>query len=238
MKVIVSPDVNQLFPDLRIAILTATQMNNHGNDPRLDRLKEEAARKVSDAHTYASLGELVEIGAWRDAYRAFGVSPKDSRPTAEAFLRRMVKGEPFPTISKAVDSYLLVETEYFLPVGGYDLEKIQGEIVLRRSPGAEIFEPIGGHSEELTRPGEVVYADDARILTRKWNFRDCEHAKITEETTAIALFTEAPFANVSTGRLRASVSRMAELITRFCGGYAATSLLDVSASGMAELPLH
>lgn len=236
VKFIVSTEVAELFPDLRIAILTVRQMDNHGEDSELQQLKEQAALKIYNEHTYETLSKLAQIEAWRDAYRAFGVNPKNSRPTAEAFLRRLTKGESFPTISKAVDSYLLVETEYFLPVGGYDLEKLQGDIVLRRSPGAESFVPIGGVAEELTRPGEVVYTDDTRVLTRKWNFKDCDNSKITESSTSIVLFTEAPFANLSTESLQSSVSRMAELITNSCGGYSTTSFLDVSTSRTIELP--
>jgi DNA/RNA-binding domain of Phe-tRNA-synthetase-like protein len=128
------------------------------------------------------LGQLPEIEAWRQAYRTFGVKPRDSRPTAEAFLRRLIKGADFPTISKAVDAYLLVETDYYLPVGGYDLDTITGDIRLRFSGGDEPFIPLGAKLDENTKPGEVVYADDRRILTRKWNYRDCDHCKITDQS--------------------------------------------------------
>jgi DNA/RNA-binding domain of Phe-tRNA-synthetase-like protein len=61
------------------------------------------------------------IRAWREAYQAFKVNPKKFKPSAEALLRRVVKGSPVPWISKAVNAYLLAELSYLLPVGGYDL---------------------------------------------------------------------------------------------------------------------
>ncbi|WP_405180050.1 phenylalanine--tRNA ligase beta subunit-related protein [Nocardia sp. NBC_01377] len=230
MKLIVSDEIKRKFTDLRIAILVASNIDNRGIDENLQSLKRIAADKMFTDYSYERLNELNEIEAWRNAYRAFGVKPKDSRPTAEAFLRRLIKGETFPTISKAVDSYLLVETEYYLPVGGYDLSKISGDVHLRFSDGDERFQPIGSSAEEATRPGEVIYADDERVLTRKWNFRDCDFCKVTDSSTSIALFTEAPSADIDTLILEKSIARMAELITTFCGGTARTFMLDTSES--------
>jgi len=236
VRLTVSDEIRKTFPELRIGVLVARHLDNTGTDDRLDELKRVAADRIPREFTYETLGELPEITAWREAYRTFGVKPKDSRPTAEAFLRRLVKGEEFPTISKAVDSYLLVETEYHLPVGGYDLATITRDICLRVSPGDEAFQPIGTGAEEVTRSGEVVYADDARVLTRKWNFRDCDHCKIAETSTDIVLFTEAPFTTVGTDRLRASIDLMAEHIERFCGAEVTAELFDCARAGEFPLP--
>jgi DNA/RNA-binding domain of Phe-tRNA-synthetase-like protein len=235
MKLIVSDEIQGTFPHLRIAILVGRGIDNRGTDSGLQELKLAAADRVYREFTYDHLNELAEIQAWREAYRTFGVKPKDSRPTAEAFLRRLIKGDGFPTISKAVDSYLLTETEYYLPVGGYDLSTITGDIRLRFSEGDEIFTPIGANSSEVTRAGEVVYSDDARILTRKWNYRDCDHCKITEQSRDIALFAEAPFDTISTTSLDDSIHRMAELVEKHCGGNVHTMLLDASKD--LEIPL-
>ncbi|MFI9847175.1 B3/4 domain-containing protein [Nonomuraea sp. NPDC051941] len=228
MRLIISEDIRKSFPDLRIALLVARDIDNTGLDPELQEQKRSAASRMYENFTYDTLNARTEIEAWREAYRAFGVKPRDSRPTAEAFLRRLVKGDDFPTISKAVDSYLLVETQYFLPVGGYDLSEITGDIVLRFSSGGEPFVPIGAAAEEMTKPGEVIYADDARVLTRKWNFRDCDTCKITDASTTIGLFTEAPFASVQTKALTDSIQQMADYIQKYCGGTVKTAFLDTS----------
>lgn len=215
----VSDQVRDSFPELRLAILLAIGINNEGAHPQLEEKKEAAARRFHDEWTNEALTEQPEIQAWRSAYREFGVKYKSSRPTAEAFLRRLIKGEDFPTISKAVDSYLLTETEYFLPVGGYDLDTLTGDVVLRTSAGGEQFTPLGSpEATEVTRVDEVVYADNARILTRKWNFRDCDHCKITPSSTNIVLVTEAPFETVTTDHLDSSIKHMAQTVKDHCGG--------------------
>ena len=228
MKLTVSDGVAQRFPNLRIAVLVARHIDNEGVDFKLDALKKMAARALYHEWTSERLAELPEIKVWRNAYRSFGVKPKTSRPTAEAFLRRLIKGEPFPTISKVVDSYLLAETKFYLPVGGYDLDTISGDIILRFSRGAEPFTPIGSDDSEVTQPGEVVYADATRILTRKWNFRDCDTSKVTESSTNVALFTEAPFSSIVTSRLTQSIDSIACSIREYCGGTTTRMLLDCS----------
>jgi DNA/RNA-binding domain of Phe-tRNA-synthetase-like protein len=182
VKLFVAEEISKTFPALRIAALVARGIDNEGTNSELQQLKHAAAVRMFNEFDNDRLGQLPEIEAWRQAYRTFGVKPRDSRPTAEAFLRRLIKGADFPTISKAVDAYLLVETDYYLPVGGYDLDTITGDIRLRFSGGDEPFIPLGAKLDENTKPGEVVYADDRRILTRKWNYRDCDHCKITDQS--------------------------------------------------------
>lgn len=222
----VDDQVRERFPDLRLATLVATGIDNSGSDPELDQKKKSAAKQFREEWSNEKLTERPEIQAWREAYRNFGVKYKSSRPTAEAFLRRLIKGDEFPTISKAVDSYLLTETEYFLPVGGYDLDSLAGDVVLRISQGNEPFIPIGGGEEEVTRVGEVVYSDDDRVLTRKWNFRDCDHCKITPESNNIVLVTEAPSESVSTDHLSASIDHMARTIAEHCAGEVSTQVVE------------
>ncbi|WP_342375550.1 phenylalanine--tRNA ligase beta subunit-related protein [Myxococcus stipitatus] len=176
------------------------------------------------------------IAAWQEAYQRFGVNPKKARPSAEALLRRVVNGNPVPWINKAVNAYLFAELFYLLPVGGYTLGRLQGDLQLRLSPGDEPFTPIGGTEVEQTSAGEVVYADDARVLTRRWNFRDCDHAKVEADSRDIILFVEAPSAAVTTEDLKGLVSLIGEKIQQHCGGRTTLGLLDVREARAVQLP--
>jgi lysyl-tRNA synthetase class 2 len=75
-------------------------------------------------------------------------------------------------------------------MGGFDLDKIEGDIELRLSTGNEKFLPLGASELEYTYDGEVVYADKVRILTRRWNYRDCDETKITLSTVNLILFID------------------------------------------------
>jgi DNA/RNA-binding domain of Phe-tRNA-synthetase-like protein len=165
------------------------------------------------------LNEHPYIMAWRETYRRFGAKPKDHRPTAEALLRRVVRGEDLPTISTIVDLYLAGETEYYLPIGGYDRAHIVGDITLRFSPGNEPFVPIGAsQATETTFAGEVVYSDAEKVLTRRWNYRDCDAAKITAASQNIVLLCEAAMPEIPTDHVQCCAETLAANLERFCGG--------------------
>ena len=229
MQLVVSPEILEVFPALRIGILIAEDIDNAGQNDDLERLKVEKADEFRMQYTSHTLLDNPYIAAWRDTYRRFGTNPKKNKPTAEALLRRIVRGHDIPTISKAVDLYLVVETQFYLPIGGYDLDKIVGDIHLRFSPGGEDFMPLGATQvEEQTSSGEVVYADDVQILTRKWNYRDCDLCKITSESTRIALFTEAALDTIPTEHLAKSLELLEGYMLRFCGGSVRTILADAN----------
>jgi DNA/RNA-binding domain of Phe-tRNA-synthetase-like protein len=227
VKLIIAQDVLDMFPDLRIGIVAGRNVNNTGSNADLENIKQVEGARVRQNLTNDSLAQLPQITAWRETYRRFGSKPNSFRPTAEALLRRIIRGEDIPTISTAVDAYLAVEAEFYLPIGGYDLAHIVGDITLRLSPGEEPFTPIGGgEAEEKTYAGEVVYADAEKILTRRWNYRDCDAAKITQASQDIALFCEATLPDITIDQLRDCTGRLGGYLQRFCGGSISSQLIE------------
>jgi DNA/RNA-binding domain of Phe-tRNA-synthetase-like protein len=215
----ISKDIASAYPDLKIAVLIGMHLKVNLMNEELEMLKRKTEAEIRNKFTPETLVEHPFIAAWRDTYRSFGVKPKKYNPAAEALVRRILHGEPLPTINTLVDSYLLTEAEYFLPIGGYDLDKINDNIYLRFSPGGEKFVPLGRPQEiEETNPQEIVYSDDAKILTRKWNFKDCDQTKITLETSKVALFIEAADKRIPIEALESAIKRLQQLISTYCGG--------------------
>jgi DNA/RNA-binding domain of Phe-tRNA-synthetase-like protein len=98
----------------------------------------------------ARAGELREIYAGRPPgaipvleearrlYRAAGVDPTRTRPSSEALLRRALKEQPLPSVNNAVDCVNLASLDFLLPIGLYDLDRVQGDAVVRLGrPGEE-----------------------------------------------------------------------------------------------------
>jgi len=236
MKLIIADDIVDMFPELRIGIVIARGVNNFGYSDEIETLKQATAEAVRRIFSSETLSQHPYIAAWRETYRRFGTNPKKYRPTAEALLRRILRGEGIPTISKVVDLYLVVEAEFYLPIGGYDLDKITGDIILRLSPGGECFIPLGmPQVEERTYPGEVVYSDANKVLTRRWNYRDCDFAKITNESRNVALFCEAALSDIPTAHLARCVQQLAVYLQRFCNGSIVTHLVEARLTREQEL---
>ena len=95
------------------------------------------------------------------------------------------------SISPLVDLYNAVSLRHLLPCGGEDLDAVRGDVRLTLAAGGESFVPLGSADELPPAPGEVVYADDAGIICRAWNWREAERTKLTPETTRAVLVIEA-----------------------------------------------
>jgi len=225
----ITDEIFSQYPDLRVGVVVGHGLDIRPGHPLLPEHIERLRRSLSERVGDRPLSEFPNIAAWRETYRSFGVNPRKFTPTAEALLSRLLKNKPFPNINTAVDAYLLVEMETMLPIGGYDLRKLSGDVTLRRSPGGEAFEPLGsGGAVETTTGNEMVYADHLRVLTRNWNYRDAETTKISEETTDIVLACEAALGAIDTVDIEATVKGIVAYESMFCGGRYRTWILDSS----------
>ncbi len=72
-----------------------------------------------------------EIGAVRAMYKRVGLDPTKTRPSSEALLRRVRKGDALPRINSMVDVCNWCSLEFQLPYGLYDAAKIEGDVQLR-----------------------------------------------------------------------------------------------------------
>jgi len=74
----------------------------------------------------------------RALYKSFGVDPSRHRPSSEALLRRVLKGQSLYQISNVVDTCNLASLSFLLPIGMYDTGKLKGDVTLRvGEPGEE-----------------------------------------------------------------------------------------------------
>ncbi len=223
----ISEEISNNFPELRLGIIRAMDLVNSSYNEELESLIRDAENKIRTNLSNELLSNHHHILTWRIAYKNFGANPKKYIPTCEAIVRRVLKGEKIPAINTIVNCYILAELEYLLPCGGYDIDKLEGNVNLRHSVGNEGFIPIGFKEIELTKPGEIIYCDNKRILTRKWNYRDSDVSKITIDTKNIILISEAPYKDIKTEILEMFLIRLSCLIKNFCGGTIEYNIISV-----------
>jgi DNA/RNA-binding domain of Phe-tRNA-synthetase-like protein len=97
------------------------------------------------------------VTAVRTMYKRVGIDPTKTRPSSEALLRRVRKGLPLPRVNSAVDvcNWCSVETQ--LPYGLYDLDRIDGGVVLRLGTAGEEY---GGIRKDVVHlEGRLTLAD-------------------------------------------------------------------------------
>jgi DNA/RNA-binding domain of Phe-tRNA-synthetase-like protein len=208
--------VCQAFPELMVAAVVAEGVRAEGPREETERLLTglEAAAAGGGWAPLAESDPL--LASWQAAYRAFGTNPRRFRPSVDALCRRLAKSGRLPRINPAVDAYNAVSVLHAVPVGAFDLASVRGDIRLRFAVEGDAFSPLGEPAAvEETRPGEVVYVDDAAecaVLTRHWNHRDSDRTKVTPASRDVVFLLEAVAADPGHKTVAQAVERLAALL--------------------------
>jgi DNA/RNA-binding domain of Phe-tRNA-synthetase-like protein len=122
--------------------------------------REDFELEVARATQAARSKDAADVGRARALYRRFGTDPTRIRPSSEALLRRLKKGDPFPRVNSLVDVANAMSVQLQVPVGLYDLEKVSGEeLVVRLGTAGESYAGIG--KERVNVAGRICIADAA-----------------------------------------------------------------------------
>jgi len=114
--------------------------------------REDFELEVKRATQAVKSGELASLARARELYRRFGTDPTRVRPSSEALMRRIKKGEPMPRINSLVDVANAMSVQLQVPVGLYDLGKVKGdELVIRLGRDGESYEGIGKEKVNVAR---------------------------------------------------------------------------------------
>jgi len=130
----VDPDVAAI---VRPAWFTAEPVRVVDRDEAL-----ESARRAATARMRTMPEPADIIAAVRTMYKRVGIDPTKTRPSSEALLRRVRKGDELPIINSLVDIINWSSLETQLPYGLYDLDRIQGAVTLRLGRDGEQYEGI------------------------------------------------------------------------------------------------
>lgn len=89
------------------------------------------------------------IREWRSIVKTFGTDPSRYRHSAEALLRRVIKGNFVQSVNSAVDATNLLSLQYKIPFGIYDQDKLAFPIQLDVGGGQDAYEALNGRDYHL-----------------------------------------------------------------------------------------
>lgn len=102
------------------------------------------------------------ISSTRRMYRTAGWEPTKYRPSSEALVRRLIKGNGLYKINNIVDFANLVSARYHIPLGLYDLDKIYGDIFIDIGKDGETYEGIS--KPIINAAGKIILRDDQGVF--------------------------------------------------------------------------
>jgi DNA/RNA-binding domain of Phe-tRNA-synthetase-like protein len=197
----ISPEV---APIVRAGARVADPVRVVAHEPRLDAPLAAAADAMRVAIESADVTAAV-----RTMYKRLGIDPTKTRPSSEALLRRVRRGDLLPRINSLVDVINWCSLESQLPFGLYDLDRISGQVELRLGrPGEEY---AGIRKDVVHVAGRLTLADEVGPFGNPTS--DSARTMVTSETTKalVVIFAPASLAASAIDRvLDLTTSRVAE----------------------------
>jgi DNA/RNA-binding domain of Phe-tRNA-synthetase-like protein len=215
----VSDEVRALAPGFTHVAIEAHGLVNGPSTDASSALLDDAARRLAVRLDGRAPHEDSHMAAWREAYSAFGSKPSRTRNSAEALAKRALSEAGLPRINVLVDLYNAISVAHLIPVGGEDLDHIQGGMRLVRATGDEDFVTVAAGEEVVEHPdaGEVVWCDEAGVTCRRWNWRQGPRTRLTEETVS-AIFLLESMAPMPVPDVETAAAELAELLAKFSPG--------------------
>ncbi|MBK5298384.1 MAG: hypothetical protein JJE40_14620 [Vicinamibacteria bacterium] len=203
MDIVVAPGLAAI---VRLGALVIEQTANASADARLDP-PLAAAEAAVRAHPPE------ESQAVRAMYRRIGLDPTKTRPSSEALLRRVRKGDRLPRINTLVDICNWCSLEFQLPYGLYDVSALQPPVVLRIGHEGESYPGI--RKDVVNVADRLTLADQAGPFGNPTS--DSARTMVTEATAAVLAVVFAP-AQTTQGRLAWVLDVTAQRLIQFAGG--------------------
>ena len=182
MEIYISTKIREACPELSLAIISC-EVKNLPSQENLWLEMETEIQKIKSEYSIEQINKRPEILATRNTYKILGKDPNRYRPSAEALCRRIVRDIPIYKVSTLVDIINLVSINSRFSIGGFDIDKIQGDIKLGVGTIDDEFEAIGRGL--LNVEGLPLYRDDKGGIGTPTS--DNERTKISEDTTRLLM---------------------------------------------------
>lgn len=176
------------------------------------RERDEVLAKMRTRFEGRQATDIPGVAENRSMFHRLGVDPTKTRPSSEALLRRVLKGQGLPSIHPIVDVCNLASVEYQLPIGLYDRKEIRGPVFARLGRKGEGYDGIRkAHVNLSQRP---LLADDDGAFGAPTS--DSARTQVTEGTNALLVIVYRPLDRPGDD-LSSMLARVADLLARYCG---------------------
>jgi DNA/RNA-binding domain of Phe-tRNA-synthetase-like protein len=198
---------------VRLGVVVIEGVTVRASDPALAAEIAAAAADLRQRHAGVASGDVPGVEDARALYKAVGLDPTKTRPSNEALLRRVLKGEALYTVNTLVDALNLSSVREQMPFGLYDLERVEPPVELRRGRPGESYEGI--RKAAVNVDGRPVLSDARGAFGNPTS--DSSRTMITLDTRATLVIAYAP-STAAASRVLGILERTAATLVRFSGG--------------------
>ena len=168
--------------------------------------------RLAEAESLVRQQPPAEVASVRAMYKRVGLDPTKTRPSSEALLRRVRKGDPLPRINSLVDVCNWCSLEFQLPYGLYDTAHVEGAVALRLGREGESYPGI--RKDDVNVGGRLTLADARGPFGNPTS--DSARTMVTTATTSAIVVVFAP-AEMDRRRLVQVLDETVARMTEFTG---------------------
>jgi DNA/RNA-binding domain of Phe-tRNA-synthetase-like protein len=203
----------ELAGKVRLGVVVIDGVSVKEDDAALRAEIEAAGAELRSQFGGGPSAEVPGAADARTLYKALGLDPTKTRPSNEALLRRVLKGEALYRVNTLVDALNLCSLRYQLPFGLYDLARVRPPVVLRTGRAGESYEGI--RKGPVNVDGRPTLADEEGAFGNPTS--DSARTMITMQTTSALVTCYAPV-GYGVARLRKVLDGTEQTLRRACGG--------------------
>lgn len=208
MDIILTEAIKRACPVIKLAVLECDVLNSVTPEA-LNAEMDSEVESLLALYTIDQVNKIPQITATRQVYKMLGKDPNRYRPSAEALCRRIIRGIGIYRVSTLVDIINLVSIRSGISIGGFDMDKIEGDVLeLGVGKTADMFEAIGRGL--LNIEGLPVYRDNTGGIGTPTS--DNERTKISENTSRLLIVFNGYAGNAG---LSEAVAHMLDLLARY-----------------------
>jgi DNA/RNA-binding domain of Phe-tRNA-synthetase-like protein len=196
---------------LKVGFLRLASCHITASGDALRDIYTRAASRAREAFTGVPLGEHPVAAGVRRLFKSVGIDPSRYRPSGEALVRRVLKGQKLHEVNCIVDINNICSIETLFPLGAYDCKKIVGDVHIRLGTNDEIYRGIG---KEINIAGKLVSSDREGAFGSP--IADSTRTKISENVDEVLVLLYAPD-STEDSEIHDTLNRFADLASAHAG---------------------
>jgi DNA/RNA-binding domain of Phe-tRNA-synthetase-like protein len=143
MKISFDNSIVEYTDKYRLGLVLINNIIVSPAEENLETLVKTTIRQTESKFVISDINKMPAIESTRNAYKLAGNDPSRYRPSAESLLRRIVKKMGLNSINNIVDLLNIISIKTGFSIGGYDFDKIEGNIEFGIGRKSEHYIGIG-----------------------------------------------------------------------------------------------
>lgn len=151
MDIAVSEAIKQAIPEFKIGVILYNDIVVDDSPQMLKGKLQLFQESIYFDLQETAVADILELAEWRRIFKAIGTDPSKYRPSSESLYRRIQKKNFVPTIHSAADVNNFFSLYYKIPIGIYDLDKLEGPVAVEIGTDQDEYIAINGRTVNFSR---------------------------------------------------------------------------------------